>query len=320
MSNNDKTNSDDSNKKEIRKKPKIVSRIILILVCTAGLIWGYFKITDMVNYVSTEDASIDGEKFSVSSKMLGRIQTINVEEGDKVNAGDTLVLIDPTNLKAQESQARASLSYARKNLELSRISLGKTRNDYNRIQNLYQNSAATKESYEHARNALDTAQAQYNLVQAQVETSQTQIGVIEAQLKNTEIPTPINGTVDTITLSEGDVVQPGQTILTVNNLNDVWVIANIKETEISRVKKGATVKITVDALRKTPFEGHVEKIYAGIVPPPFQIGEFTKTTQRIPVKILLSEKGQSKEGSLHLLPGMSVEVKVQTEVKFPWEK
>jgi len=319
MSGSDMKN-DSSKKKEIRKEPKIVSRILLILVCAAGLTAGYFKVMDLLNYVSTEDASIDGETYSMSSKILGRIQTIGAEEGDRVSAGDRLVFIDPADLKAQETQAAASLAYARKNLELASVNLENTRDDFNRISSLYRNSAATKESFDHARNALNAAQAQYNLVQAQIETSEAQMGVIETQLMNTVIPTPISGTVNTISLSEGDVVQPGQTILTVNNLEDIWVMANVKETEISRVKKGAYVRVTVDAFRNRPFEGRVEKIYAGIVPPAFQIGEFTKTTQRIPVRILLTRETAPDGEGLPLLPGMSVEVKIKTDSAFPWNR
>ena len=149
--------------------------------------------------------------------------------------------------------------------------------------------------------------------QAQAATSEAQIGVIHAHLKDNSIPTGIRGTVDTIAQEEGDVTQPGQTILTVNDLDNLWITANIKETEIARVRPGAKVKITVDAFRKIPLEGAVEKIYAGIVPPAFQIGEFTKTTQRIPVRIhLINLPDMEALTGLRLLPGMSVEVKIST--------
>lgn len=311
MSSEEKTGKAENTKKQVRRGPKIVSRIILIAVLGAGAWYGYVKITDMVRYVSTDDASVKGEQYKMSSRMMGRITKIAAEEGDSVKAGDNLVFIDDADLKAQEAQAKASLSYAEKNLELSRINLNRNREDYNRVKGLYENGAATKESYDHAVGALNTAQAQYNVTLAQIETSRAQIGVIEAQLLNCVIATPIGGTVDTIPLAEGDLAQPGQTILTVNNLDNIWVIANIKETEISRIEKGAEVKITIDALRNVPVAGVVDEIYAGIVAPAFQIGEFTKTTQRIPVKIRFKgEVGELNNSGLRLLPGMSVEVKV----------
>lgn len=311
MSSEDKSGKAEDKKKQVRRGPKIVSRIILIAVLGALAWYGYVKINDMIRYVSTDDASVKGEQYKLSSRMMGRITKIAAKEGDGVKAEDQLVFIDDTDLKAQEAQEKASLAYARKNLELSRINLNRSRDDFNRVKTLYENGAATKESYDHAVSALNSAQAQYNVTQAQIDTSQAQIGVMEAQLKNSVISTPIGGTVDTIPLSEGDLAQPGQTILTVNNLDNIWIIANIKETEISRIEVGSDVKITVDALRNTPFTGKVEEIYAGIVPPAFQIGEFTKTTQRIPVKIRFSgEVGTLNSSGLRLLPGMSVEVKI----------
>ena len=116
-----------------------------------------------------------------------------------------------------------------------------------------------------------------------------------------------------VTLNPGDLVQPGQTILSVNNLQSVWVIANFEETKIGRIRKGAPVLVTVDAYPGRPFDGIVDMIRAGIVPSAFQIGDFTKSTQRVPVRITLQSIG---EGDI-LLPGMSVEVKVRTPAAMP---
>ena len=222
-------------------------------------------------------------------------------------------------MRAQEAQSQAALSYARQNLTLAEINLSKTRDDFDRISNLYKGSAATKENYDHAMSALNVAQAQYNLAQSQVETSRAQIGVVEAQLMNTAIRTPISGTVDKINLVEGDIVQPGLTILTINDLEDIWIIANIEETSIAKIKPGAQVLVTVDAFGRKPIKGTVQKIRAGIVAPAFQIGEFTKTTKRIPVRIELSNESIADSGfaDVPLVPGMSVEVKVRTQTRLP---
>ncbi|MBN2627873.1 MAG: HlyD family secretion protein [Spirochaetales bacterium] len=302
--------SSEVTKKPVRKGPRVVANIIVTAVLVAGCFYGYLKISDMIKYVSTDDASIKSEQYKMSSRLMGRISRIDVEEGDMVQARSELVFIDDRDLRAQETQAQSALVLARKNLELSRINLERSRSDYNRILGLYNNNAATKESYDHAASALNSAQAQYDVGLAQVDASRAQIGVIETQLQNSVISTPLGGTVNTISLTEGDIAQPGQTILTVNDLDDIWIIANIKETEISRIKVGAEVEITVDALRKTPFKGQVEEIYAGIVPPAFQIGEFTKTTQRIPVRIGFSDTPDGDALDTRLLPGMSAEVKV----------
>ena len=305
--------------KKTRKAPQIMGRIIVLAAVAGGLFFGSVKLIDSIKYISTDDASIDGRTIKLASKMLGRISSIDIEEGDLVKAGDSIVTLDAHDLKAQETQSQAALSYARRNMNLAEINLGKSRDDFERISSLYRSSAATKENYDHAQSALNVAQAQYDLAQSQVDTSRAQMGVIEAQLLNTEIRTPISGTVDAISLSAGDIVQPGQTILTINDLSDIWIIANIEETKIAKIKPGADVLVTVDAFGRTPVNGRVEKIRSGIVAPAFQIGEFTKTTRRIPVRISLSAESIRESGfaDVRLVPGMSVEVKIRTQAKLP---
>lgn len=304
----------ESGKKEIRKGPKVVARTILALFAVTALVGGSWWLVESLAYVGTDDAAIDGQQIKLGSKTLGRIASVDVVEGQKVVAGDVLVRLDAADLEAQRKQSDSSLAYARQNLSLARVSLDKAKSDAARSARLYSSGAATRESDEHAQSALKAAEAQFALATAQIATSEAQLGVIAAQLANTEIKTPIPGTVDHVTLVAGDVAQPGQTIVSVNNLADVWVIANLEETKIGRVRQGARVAVTVDAYGRKPFEGRVSMIRAGIVPPSFQIGEFTKTTQRVPVKITLENV---PEGAI-LLPGMSCEVKIRTASWVPF--
>lgn len=300
-------------KKEIRKGPKIVGKIILAMVAIATVCVGSYWFVNSLAYVNTDDASIDCRQMKISSRILGRIGSVAVSEGERVSSGDTLITLDATDLRAQESQANASLAYARQNLALAKINLDRTIEDSDRIGNLFANGAATREANEHAKNAQEVSLAQYALAQAQIDTSAAQVGVIHAQLLNAELSAPIPGTVDKITLVAGDVAQPGQTIMTINDLDDVWIIANLEETKINRIAVGGAVKIHIDAYPDRDFVGAVETMRAGIVAPAFQIGEFTKTTQRIPVKIRLSDSA----AGIKLLPGMSVEVKVRTTARLP---
>lgn len=300
-------------KKEIRKGPKLAGTVILVVVALAAVIGGSLWAVNTIGYVGTDDAAIDGKQIKLSSRMLGRISAIMATEGQQVKQGDILVTLDATDLHAQEAQAQASLAFARQNLVLSRISLDKTRDDSVRIQGLYKNGATTRENYDHSISALDAAQAQYTLAQTQVDTALAQIGVIQAQLLNTSLVTPISGTVDKISMVPGDVVQPGQAILSVNNLDDIWVTANLEETKINKIAIGSPVTMTVDAFGGRVFHGTVELIRAGIVAPAFQIGDFTKTTQRVPIKIRFTDPMEN----MTLLPGMSVVVKIRTTASLP---
>jgi membrane fusion protein (multidrug efflux system) len=296
-------------KKKGRRAPIIIGGLILLVLLVVGITFGTLRIVNSINYVSTDDAAIDGNHINVSAKISGRIKSVMVEEGAEVEAGQLLVLLDDADLRAQEAQAASSLNYARENLVLAGVNVEKTKEDYDRTDTLFKAGAATREQYDHAARALDTANAQYSIARAQIDTANAQLGVIEAQLLNTRIIAPISGTIATKPLMPGELVQPGQTILSINDLKNIWITANFEETKISRIKVGGAVDITVDAYSSYPFKGRVARIGAAILPPPFSIGEFTKTTQRIPVKITLT----NIPGNYVLLPGMSVEVKVRVE-------
>jgi membrane fusion protein (multidrug efflux system) len=299
--------------KKSRKGPVLFGSVILILLVGVGLVLGIGWVVDTINYVSTDDAAIDGDHVNVSAKTLGRIARLLAAEGDKVSRGQTLVLLEEADLRAQEASASASLTYARRNVELSKINLDRARSDADRARTLLGSGAATKEQNDHAVSALDAANAQYAIALAQVDTAAAQLGVIENQLMNTKIDSPISGVVAKKSMMEGDVVQPGQTIYAINDLDRVWVTANFEETKIGRIAVGARVEVAVDAYKGRTFQGTVSLIGAGIIDPAFSIGDFTKTTQRVPVRIAVDKAGTP------LLPGMSVEVKVKTPalIKLP---
>ncbi len=290
-----------------RKRPVLIGAVILIVLSAAGLWFGYAWFINFINFVSTDDAAIDGNHVTISAKMLGRVKSLQADEGDKVETGQLLVQLDDSDLRSQEAQSASSLNYANQNLILAKVNLEKTQDDYDRTRTLFGSGASTKEQFTHAEKALDTAKAQYSIAQAQIDTAKAQLGVIETQLLNTRITAPISGVIAKKSVMPGDVVQPGQAIFSVNDLNSIWIVANFEETKVRHIKINAPVDINVDAYPNHLFKGHVVRIGAGIVAPAFTIGEFTKTTQRVPIKIELDKISDPYV----LLPGMSVEVSVK---------
>jgi membrane fusion protein (multidrug efflux system) len=301
-------------KKKGRKAPIIIGVLVLLLLLGVGITFGAIWAVNRINYVRTDDAAVDCDHVEVSAKMLGRIKSVLVKEGDEVEPGELLLLLDDLDLRAQETQAASSLNYAREHLALAQVNLDKARADFKRVDTLFKGGAATSEQHDHAASAMKTATVQYAIAKAQVDTANAQLGVIQTQLLNTRITAPISGTVSKNPLLPGTLIQPGQSILAINDLKHVWITANFEETKIERIKTGASVDITVDAYSSYPFRGRVSQIAAAIVPPPFSIGEFTKTTQRVPIKIEFT----NLPDDLSLLPGMSAEVKVEAQPKrFP---
>jgi membrane fusion protein (multidrug efflux system) len=295
-----KTKTDD------HKKPIVLGGIILLVLLIAG-IGGLFYWISTLKYVETDDAAIDGNHVSVSAKMLGRIKNLLVDEGAKVEAGQLLIQLDDADLRAQETQSSTGLVSAQANVSLAKVTLKKAQDDFDRSDVQFKAGYVSKEQYDHAQSALDTSKVQYSIAVAQVNNTQAQLGVIQTGLLNTKIIAPISGIIAKRSVMSGEVVQPGQVIFLINDLHRVWVTANFEETKIRLIRPNESVEISVDAYPYHTIKGRVIQVGAAIVPPPFQISDTTKTTQKIPVKILFDRIPDS----MALFPGMSVEAKIR---------
>jgi membrane fusion protein (multidrug efflux system) len=301
-----------------RRKRIIIPTAILVLV--AMLVASYWYLYRR-GYVSTNDAFIAGDPVTASSKILGRVASLSAGEGETVSEGQVLVRLDDTDLRAQEAQAQANLDYTRETLPLARIGLERAQADFDRAKVQYQDNVVTREQYDHARQALDLAKAQYGVAESQVGASKAQLGVVETQLKNTQILSPISGVVARKWVMPGDIAQPGQPIFTIYDLRDVWVTANFEETKLASIVVGSQVRISVDAYPGRELSGKVLLIGAAaasqfsLIPPSNASGNFTKVTQRVPVRISIDQAGQMGSAGTALLPGMSVVVRVRTGAK-----
>jgi membrane fusion protein (multidrug efflux system) len=176
-----------------------------------------------------------------------------------------------------------------------------------------------------ARAALANAESQTQQVklrEAQVDSFRGRLAQAEANLQQVElnlsyttIRAPMEGRVTQKTVEVGQVVQPGQPLLSIVGLGDVWVLANCKETQLTHVRPGQPVTITVDTYPGVVFKGHVDSIQAGsgatfsLLPPENATGNYVKVVQRIPVKIVFESGETSKR---LLVPGMSVIPTIRT--------
>ncbi len=302
------------------KKKKIIIPFFIILI--AAIIGVYWYIGQL-GYVYTDDAYIDGNQLSVSSKILGRITDLNVDEGDTVKQGQLLVKLDPTDLKAQESQAEAMLDLDKESITLAKVNVEKAQDDFKRAQTQFKDNVIPKEQFDHMQKALEAAKAAYNISVSKVGTAQAQLKVIKTQLQNTEIFSPMDGIVAKRWVLTGDVVSPGQPIFTIYNLKNVWVTADLEETKLGSIHLGDTVDISVDTYPDQDFKGQVFQIGSNtasqfsLIPPSNASGNFTKVTQRVPIKIsinpVIKNGQQDPPKNIKLLPGMSVEIKVKVK-------
>ena len=225
--------------------------------------------------------------------------------------------------------ARQDLDHADSALQSARAALDAARGKLGQANDEVQQAAAAVESQtaalaqstrrvEEARATLASAESQRQQVgvrQTQVDAARGRLDQALANLSQAElnlvyatIRAPMSGRVTKKSVEVGQVVQPGQLLLAVVDLKDVWVIGNFKETELTDVRAGQPAGITVDTYPGVVFRGRVDSIQAGsgavfsLLPPENASGNFVKVVQRVPVKLVF-EPGETDK---HILvPGMS---------------
>jgi membrane fusion protein (multidrug efflux system) len=160
------------------------------------------------------------------------------------------------------------------------------------------------------------SRAQVGTAQARIQQAGAAAELARLNLDYTTVKAPVSGVVSNKTVQVGQFIQPAQPLLAIVPLEDIWVKANFKETQLNHMRPGQPATISVDAYGGREYRGHVDSIAAAtgekfsLLPPENATGNYVKVVQRIPVKLLF-EKGQDPQ---HLLrPGMSVVVTVITK-------
>ena len=244
------------------------------------------------------------------------------------------------------SVSDANTKSASTSIESAKIKLWRATNDFERFENLYKNKSITKQQYEQALATKQEAENQLKMMQQQknasdfqknaavtrTNVSQKQTAVASANiarakaafdaaqlnLKYTVVTAATNGQVSAVDLQPGQLVQPGQSLFYIINTEDVWVVANFKETQLNKMKLGQKVEIKADAFPNEKFEGTITSFSPAtgsrfsLLPPDNATGNFVKTVQRLPVKISLNVTNDKEKIKL-LRSGMNVEVDVHLD-------
>jgi membrane fusion protein (multidrug efflux system) len=284
-------------------------------------------------FVKKNDVLLELDIADYDVKVKEALAAVNSEKG-KITEIDSRVEASETQLR--ELQARADATAA--NLELQKANLEQAERDAKRAEGLYGKEAISKERYEKTATAHKVALAQVRAAEEELKSAvkgvQTQKAVIrqaesarvtqtsevrrrEAQLNDAELKygytrlyAPVDGYVTKKSVEIGNQIQAGQPLMAVVPLEDIYITANYKETQLERVKVSQKVEIRVDTFPGKKFKGTVESIMAGtgsvfsLFPPENATGNFVKVVQRVPVKIVL-DKNADKEHILRV--GMSVE-------------
>jgi membrane fusion protein (multidrug efflux system) len=242
----------------------------------------------------TDDAFIDTHVIMISPKVEGQALKVYVDDNQQVKQGDPLVDIDPADYQVKLGQARAAVAAAEAEAR-------KAAGDASSAKELFAKDRISRQSYDHAAAEADAAKAQAELARKKLDAAQL-------DLSYARISSPSAGKVTRKAVEIRSYVRVGQPLMAVVP-SQVWVTANFKETQLTRMRPGQKVSIRVDAYPARDFPGHVDSIQAGtgarfsLLPPENATGNYVKVVQRVPVKIVFDDPAEALPP---LSPGMSV--------------
>jgi RND family efflux transporter MFP subunit len=221
------------------KKSKILIVVLILAAAAAGI---YFAMARRPGGIILTGI-VTTDEVIVSSEIQGRLQQLFVREGDAVTNGGLLAMIQPETQQADvqfyassEQQAAAQVAQAKADLENARLTFA-------REENLYTNDSESAQAYDSARTAYDSAKARVESLDKQTQAAGAQKEKAAVQLGYTKIFAPVDAVVDTRAALQGEVVNPGQPIVTLINQDNLWVRADVEETYIDRIHLGDKLQV-----------------------------------------------------------------------------
>ena len=269
---------------------------------------------------TSAQADVDNARagISVARQQLDAARAqVQQAEANNVKAQSDLVrykqLVDKQEISQQQyDQAVAAARSSAAGVEAARASSSAAEQQVTQAQTRLAQAQANLRAAGTAPQQMSAIRSRAQAAQAAAERKKADLDQAELNLQYTSIVAPVNGIVSSRTVEVGQNVQAGQELMKIVPLDDIWVTANFKETQLKLMRPGQPVTISVDAYGKE-YKGHVQSIAGAsgarfsLLPPENATGNYVKVVQRIPVKITL-DPGETKE---HILrPGMSAEPKV----------
>ena len=255
-------------------------RIHVILAVVVLVIAGGYFAWNAFQYEDTDYAQVDGHVMPLSPRVNGHIKAVYVDEGQLVHAGEAIMTIDTHDYKIAEELAQVNLSEA----------------------------LSTAASSHHNANV--------QIADAEVARRELQLAQADLNLSYTVICSPVTGIVGKRRVEVGQNVNIRQELVDVLPLDDVWVTANFKETQLARLRPGQPVDVNVDAYGRK-WKGRIANLGGGTgsvfsLLPENAAGNYVKVVQRVPVRIEFDRpEGQEFNAEGLLKPGLSVEPKVK---------
>jgi membrane fusion protein (multidrug efflux system) len=320
------------NRKNPRKR-KLLMLGLLALVVLAGLGVYLYHLFYGRFHESTDDAYVNGNLVQITPQTTGTVISITADDGDFVQQGQALVRLDPSDTEVAMANAEANLAKTvrqvrglysnvdayKAQVASRKVEVERARADFARRQNLAKGGAISQEELAHARDTLNAAQSALTNAQQQLDTNRalidrTQIAshpdvkAAAAQLRQrfleharSTLVAPVSGYVAQRTVQVGSRVQPGTPLMAVVPLDQVWIDANFKETQLTDMRIGQPVEIEADLYGDdVQYRGTVESLGVGtgsafsLLPAQNASGNWIKIVQRLPVRIHLEPDNLQK--------------------------
>jgi len=337
-------------RKFVRPSRKRLRWILLVVIPLIALGVGSYFYLASGRYISTDNAYVGAQKVLITPDISGKISRVMVAEGQRVNAGDALFEIDPQPFRWSVTQAEARLASVRtdfanlktnlasttRRLTLARETVDLKQRDVERKTTLLANRTGSQMDMDNALNAVVTAKTQLEQLQQQEDGLRNQLlgnadlpieqyppymqaaAVLDQakrDLDHTMLRAPIAGMATQVaSIQMGRYVSAGTPVFSLIDDVKPWIDANPKETDITYLRVGQPVSITVDTFPGRTFQGVVGAVSPGtgaqfaILPPQNASGNWVKVVQRVPVRIEFTNGEDVRE----LRAGMSVTVDIDT--------
>jgi membrane fusion protein (multidrug efflux system) len=329
------------------RRKKILAGLAIVLVL-AGILWFVYWLVYGRWHATTDDAYVQGNIVTVTPQVNGTVVAITTDDTDYVRRGELLARLDATDANAALARAEANLAqtvrqvrqlYAnvaqlKAQIDAENVSLAQARRDYDRNRGLRKVNGVSEEALQHSQTAYQADSAKLEATRAQLHSAEAAVQgttladhplvkQAEAQMRDAwlalariRIVAPVDGFVANRNVQLGERVAPGQALMAIVPLTDVWVDANFKETQLAHVRIGQPVELTSDLYGgDVTFKGHVVGLDPGtggvfaLLPPQNATGNWIKVVQRLPVRIALDDS-QLQKHPLQL--GLSMNVDVST--------
>lgn len=258
-------------------KKRIILILVVVVFIIGGFVWYFYRQRQQGELLAS--GTIEGTEVVVSSKAVGKVLEVKVDEGDRVKEGELLAVIDPQEASVLLKSARAKYDLAK--------------SDYERSVKLFKDKMISDQQYHQAKTNYEAASAA--------------LEAAKIALENTEIRAPINGIVLVKAIEPGELANIGTPIVTIADLSEVKLTVYISEKDIGKIQLGQEVAISVDSYPDQKFKGRVIYISekAEFTPKAIQTKE-ERTTQVFGVKIKIPNP------EMKLKPGMPA------DAQFKW--